>query len=229
MSPPGSSSRSAPGTCSASGSTISPDEITGAVDRLVILVCAGDFTGPERPIAHVWPPAAAEGCRDAIVSAVSIGSERDLNQDVDFGVRQLTDTALKAMSPGVNDPMTAITCISYLRSIFVRLSERSAPPRVRRFAEGALTVVLRRRHFEEQVEPLRQIGRYCGADASVAGDLLDAVRACATAARRGAASERVGVLLEAGRGIADQARSELVTDQDRAKIERLAAALDAVA
>ena len=35
------------------------------------------------------------------------------------------DTAIKAMSPGINDPMTAVTCISYLRSVFVRLAERA--------------------------------------------------------------------------------------------------------
>ncbi len=203
--------------------------LEGQIERMVILVCAGDFASSERPIAHVWPPEAAEECGEAIRSSVTIASERDLSQDIDFGVRQLADTALKAMSPGINDPMTAVTCISYLRSIFARLSERSSPPRVRRFADGDLTVILRRRSFDEQVDALRQIGRYTGADAWVAGNLLEALAACAAAARRSGAHARVAALREVGRGVADQARSELVTDQDRAAIDRLAAGLEALA
>ena len=35
---------------------------------------------------------------------------------------------MKAMSPGINDPMTAVTCIGYLRSILVRLTEQGGRP-----------------------------------------------------------------------------------------------------
>ena len=82
----------------------------------------------ETPLAEVWPASVATHGRAEMLGAVSIASERDLDQDIDFGVRQLADTALKAMSPGINDPMTAVTCISYLRSILVRLTERADPP-----------------------------------------------------------------------------------------------------
>ena len=145
--PPAGCCRRGPATCSASASTIS-SRTTDGIERLAILVCPGDFVGVETPIAEVWPAGVRDERREDILrSIVTIASERDLRQDVDFGVRQLADTALKAMSPGINDPMTAVTCISYLRSILVRLTERADPPAVRRFPEPELTVIVRRRRY----------------------------------------------------------------------------------
>ena len=96
--------------------------------RAQITVCPGDFVSVETPIALIWPAGAVDRCREDVLAAFTIASERDLDQDVDFGLRQLTDITLKALSPGINDPMTAVTCISYLRSILVRLTERAELP-----------------------------------------------------------------------------------------------------
>jgi uncharacterized membrane protein len=197
------------------------------VERLAILTCPGDFASPETPIIEVWPPDAVSGCRDGLLKAVSIAGERDLDQDVDFGLRQLADIALRAMSPGVNDPMTAVTCISYLRSIVVRLTERAAPPAVRRFEHPDLVVVFRRRTYDEYLDAFRQIGRYAGGDAWVAGALLDALTACAAAAMRCGGRERAEALRAVGSTIAEQARAEVVTRHDRQMIGARLAALEA--
>jgi uncharacterized membrane protein len=98
-------------------------------ERVAILACPGDFVGLDTPIAELWPAGAADDCRREVLAAVSIADERDLDQDVDFGVRQLADTAIKAMSPGINDPATAVTCIaSCARSSPVSPSARRQPP-----------------------------------------------------------------------------------------------------
>jgi len=60
-------------------------------------------------------------------SAFDIGPTRTMQQDVEFGVIQIVDIALKAISPAVNDPSTAITCIDQLGRILIRFVNRKAP------------------------------------------------------------------------------------------------------
>jgi uncharacterized membrane protein len=47
-------------------------------------------------------------------AAFEIGPTRTMQQDVEFGIIQIVDIALKAISPAVNDPSTAITCVDQL-------------------------------------------------------------------------------------------------------------------
>lgn len=59
----------------------------------------------------------------------STDTERTLEQDPAFGIQQIVDIALKALSPGINDETTAIMCINRLTEIFVRLARREVGPR----------------------------------------------------------------------------------------------------
>lgn len=60
-----------------------------------------------------------------------ISRYRTVEQDVGFGIRQIVDIALKALSPGVNDTTTAITCIDFLGEIIGELARRRFPFKVR--------------------------------------------------------------------------------------------------
>ena len=60
-------------------------------------------------------------------SAFEIGPTRTMQQDVEFGVIQIVDIALKAISSAVNDPSTAITCVDQLGRILIRFVSRNAP------------------------------------------------------------------------------------------------------
>ena len=199
------------------------DRLGRRVERVAFLVCPGDFVSVEMPIMETWPAEVAEECGEELLDVVVIGSERDLSQDVDFGLRQLADTAMKGLSPGINDPMTAVTCIGYLRSILVRLVERAEPPAVRRLPDHDVTVIVRRRGFDEHLEVIRQVGRYVEADAWVAGELLRALAACADAARRSGAHERARSVQELAGSIAEQSARLAGNDRDRARIEALGA------
>lgn len=199
------------------------DGLPPSAERVAILVCPGDFVSAESTVVEVWPAGAAQLCRDPVLGALSIASERDLDQDVDFGVRQLTDTAIKAMSPGINDPATAVTCIGYLRSILVRLTERADLPAVRRYPDRPLTVIVRRRGFDEYFESTLQINRYLQGDAWVIGELLQALQACVDTARRHHAGERVRILQDIAETVAEQASGQLASRHDRDAIERLMA------
>ena len=202
------------------------DRLGRRADRLAILVCPGDFVSIETPIAEIWPAGAAEECREDLLDAVSIASERDLNQDVDFGVRQLADTALRALSPGVNDPATAVTCIGYLRAILVRLTERAPAAAVRHFPGQELAVVVREREYGEYLEAILQINRHAKGDAWVICELLRALQSCARTASDRAATGRVRAIRSVATTVAEQARAEVGNGRDLAEIESLVAALD---
>ena len=60
-------------------------------------------------------------------AAYSIGRHRTLHQDVAFGIRQIVDMALRALSPGINDTTTAVMCVDYLTAILARLAPRHIP------------------------------------------------------------------------------------------------------
>ncbi len=64
---------------------------------------------------------------NALNSAYSIGCYRTVEQDPAFGIRQLVDMALKALSPGVNDTSTAVICVDYLTAILAQLVSRKFP------------------------------------------------------------------------------------------------------
>jgi uncharacterized membrane protein len=63
-----------------------------------------------------------------LLGAFDIGPTRTLQQDVEFGVIQIVDIALRAISPAVNDPSTAISCIDQLSRILIRWLDRVPPP-----------------------------------------------------------------------------------------------------
>jgi uncharacterized membrane protein len=63
----------------------------------------------------------------AFRSAVDFGPTRTLQQDIEFGVLQIVDIALKAISPAVNDPTTAIGCVDQLSRILIRFASRDMP------------------------------------------------------------------------------------------------------
>jgi uncharacterized membrane protein len=66
-------------------------------------------------------------CARELRSAFDIGPTRTMQQDIEFGVIQIVDIALKAISSAVNDPSTAITCLDQLGRILIRFVSRNAP------------------------------------------------------------------------------------------------------
>lgn len=101
----------------------------GSVLRLETRV--GAFLAKGIPLATVWPhPGHEETVARALQASVVVGDRRTTYQDVDFGLRQLTDIALRSLSPAVNDPTTAIEVILRLASILRPLLLTELPPQV---------------------------------------------------------------------------------------------------
>jgi uncharacterized membrane protein len=190
-----------------------------AGSRLELHVAAGDFVTERTPLATLRPaPADPAAYERALRTSVPVTSERTIEQDAAFGMRQLTDIALRAISPSLNDPTTAVTCIGYLRACLERLATQALPARER--IVGDVTVLVRRRSFAEHVEPLVELSRYASGDARVAAALLDALAAAADAAADVGAEDRVETLRRASESIATPALAEAKTEHDRALLER---------
>lgn len=66
----------------------------------------------------------ADALQQEAIAAYTISRQRTLHQDAGFGIRQIVDVALKALSPGINDTTTAINCIDFLGAILARLVQR---------------------------------------------------------------------------------------------------------
>ena len=85
----------------------------------------------ERTILCTLSPAIADGDIDDVEqglrAAVSIGPTRTMQQDVSFGLRQLVDVALKALSPGINDPTTAQDAIFHAAAVLAELLQHDPP------------------------------------------------------------------------------------------------------
>ena len=77
---------------------------------------------------------------EAVNKAYSVGRYRTVEQDPAFGIRQLVDMALKALSPGVNDTSTAVMCVDYLSTVLAQLASRKFPAS-RRYEGDELRVI----------------------------------------------------------------------------------------
>jgi uncharacterized membrane protein len=106
---------------------------SGSVVRLETRV--GAYLVRGEPLARIWPkpdPAMAEEVARLIGEAAIIGTARTMQQDIDFALRQLNDIALRALSPAVNDPTTAIEVILRVSSVMRPLIVADLPAQTQR-------------------------------------------------------------------------------------------------
>jgi uncharacterized membrane protein len=99
-----------------------------AVVRIVPIV--GAFVMRGALLAEVSPAAAAEGLENAIHRAVSLGPDRSLTQDLAFYYDEYLEIALRALSPSMNDPFTARSCIDRLGQGLLLLDRRRLPRQI---------------------------------------------------------------------------------------------------
>ncbi len=117
----------------------------------------------------------AEGAAD-LLAAFDVGPTRTLQQDVEFGVLQIVDIALKAISPAVNDPTTAINCVDQLSRILIRFASREPPDDLLYDPPGIVRASIESVHFEHLLEvAFEQIRMYSKTDMAVSLRLLRAL------------------------------------------------------
>ena len=123
----------------------------------------GHFLVQGHPYATVWPTDAADRVARELARAHVTGPYRTLAQDVSFGVDQLVEIAIRALSPAVNDTFTALTCIDWIGDSLCKVTGRWHPTRVYRDGAGVVRLVTTETTYERLVqrafEKIRQAGR----------------------------------------------------------------------
>jgi uncharacterized membrane protein len=116
-----------------------------------------------------------------INDAFILGKERTEQQDVEFPINQLVEIALRAISPAVNDPFTAIRCIDTLAAGLCHLVQRNFPSPYRYDKNNKLRVIAEPIIFDELAScAFNQIRQYGKSDAAVSIRLLDAITRIST-------------------------------------------------
>ncbi|WP_158238955.1 DUF2254 domain-containing protein [Streptomyces barkulensis] len=177
-----------------------------AVDTRALVACArrtdtfvrigvrpGDLIVAGNPVAVVWardpadriPDLGTDGTAEEIEAALRTGFERTPDQDVAFGFRQLEDIAVKAMSPGINDPVTACTAVGHMADLLVRLAGRRLGDVPHEDEDGTVRVVVPDRDLRYYLDlACGQLRRYSSDEPSVLAALLRMLRDLAAAVHR---------------------------------------------
>lgn len=128
---------------------------------LMMIAGGGSFSPEEKAVFH---------------SAFELGPTRTLEQDVEFGILQIVDIALKAISPAVNDPSTAISCVDQLSAILITFATREPPQGVLADKNGKLRVSIPWLDFERLTDAaFEQIRMYAQSDVPVSLRMLRAL------------------------------------------------------
>jgi uncharacterized membrane protein len=162
-------------------------------------------------LGRVWP--AGQDC-SAVRTAVLVGYERTPDEDPGFGLVQLVDIALRALSPSVNDPTTAVHALGHLASLLGEIATRASGPVRRTEAGSTLRVVEPVPALATLVaDSVRPVARASGENLPVLLALLDLLAHVAgrDARAAGAVSAEVDYVTR-------RAQASLTDDDDRAQV-----------
>lgn len=196
----------------------------------------GDLVVAHSPLATVWarggpgvapPEAVTDETAAAINATVTIAYERTLDQDVAFGFRQLEDIAVKAMSPGINDPVTAVAAVGHMADLLVRLADRRLGPTLHLDSEGEARAIVPDRDMRYYLDlACGQLRRFAAGEPTVLAALLRMLRDLAVVVRDGEHRDEVRRAADAVRDAVAPSVSAADAEQVRDLHDRVLAALE---
>lgn len=205
--------------------TVDVDDIAelAAASRYTALLVTfvGDYVTAGGLLGWCWRRGTAPGAPGSdfpqrCLRHVHIGFERTLQQDIRFGLRQMVDIALRALSPALNDPYTAIQVVHHLSAVESVLASRALPDDVRRDRAGELLFWLPYPSFATYLHVgCAQIRRYGSREPLVLTALLQLLSAvaqnCVDPSRRVAVQTQIALVVRA-------AQREFADESDRAMV-----------
>ncbi len=196
--------------------------------RVELCRMPGAFVAPGDALARAAPRRRLDdACRDALRDLVYIGRARTSEQDLLFGIDQLVEIALRSMSTGLNDPLTATRAIDRLEAALRRLCPRVPPPSLRLDERGQARVVAPWPTIVDAVAAALGPLRSSAAGAPmVARRLIDAVAAVAPDAPDGRAIAALRLQLDGLREPVGRL-DEVSRREAQELLDRAAKALDA--
>lgn len=130
-----------------------------------LLFKPGHYILPGSPVVNVWP--AIDPKTDigkSISSSFLLGKEPSGEQDLEYTIRQLVQIAARALSPGINDPFTAMTCIDHLATGLAVIAQRQLPVFQIRNDSGRLLLVKNQISFQSLLQACFVIIRQVSSD-----------------------------------------------------------------
>jgi uncharacterized membrane protein len=177
----------------------------------------GDFVVQQTTLASLAlenPP--GQEIIAALQTAYRIDRYRTVQQDCAFGIRQIVDIALRALSPSVNDTTTAVMCVDYLTAILAQLASRGIPSS-RRYEDGELRIIAIGPTFASLVA--ESFDEIRGSATGNVGIMLRMLGALQTIASLTANPSRRQPLRDQARWIAELAERTIVSPHDRTRFE----------
>lgn len=188
----------------------------------------GRFVVKGSELIQVFPEASmSKSLATQIKNAFVFGSQRTEQQDVEFSVDQLVEIAVRALSPGINDPFTAIRCIDQLSAALSHLAQREIPSSYRYDNDNQLRIIAESIAFTDVVDAaFNQIRQYGQSSVAVTMRLLEAIAVIAPLTNRTtdrAALRRHAEMIERGSqtGIAEELDRQDVKDRYLAAIKAI--------
>jgi uncharacterized membrane protein len=196
-------------------------EITRKHDCLVCLhVRPGDFIVTGGALATIQ---SVERLDQELIRKIPhsfiVGSQRTPEQDPEFGIEQLVEVAVRALSPGINDPFTAMACIDRLGSTLCYLANRKFPPSCRYDSEANLRLIIANPVTFAGItntafDQIRQYGR---SSVAVTIRLLETLQTIAAQTR---CPDRQQVLLRQADMVERASHESISEDNDRADVHQ---------
>nr|WP_281348231.1 DUF2254 domain-containing protein [Marinobacter changyiensis] len=161
----------------------------------------------------------------ALAWLYAVGRQRTVEQDAAFGIRQLVDVALIALSPGVNDTTTAVMCIDHLTAILIRLTGRNIECSFRS-KDGEVRLLTPGPTYADLIsDSFDQIRQNASANVAVLEGLLASLELLASGTTDIA---RRRVLLEHAQALAELGQASIPDRRDRQRVEDRSARLTAM-
>jgi uncharacterized membrane protein len=203
-------------------------ESTGHSVQLTMFI--GDYITAGGLVGWGWRTRGANAPEHDVLQSVMrhmhIGFERTLQQDIRFGLRQMVDIALRALSPAINDPYTGIQVVHHVSAIESVLASRALTDDVRRDGSGQVLVWLPYPGFDTYLHVgCAQIRRYGSREPLVLAAILQMLSAvaqnCVSESRRRVVQAQIDLVVRA-------ADRELAEESDRAMVAHAAQAATSV-
>lgn len=181
----------------------------------------GEFLLPGAVLATIWPATSLDNdLENSVRETFVLGPERTLQSDIELGLRQMADIGIKALSPAINDPTTAMICIDRLSEALVHFARRVRPWPVRSGNDGSVRVILGGPSFADLTEvAFAQIRHYGAGDAIVAAHLARTLGRMQVQVP----AEHRAILAREGRLVLESARQQIAIEADVERVERAAA------
>ncbi|MBA2661183.1 MAG: DUF2254 domain-containing protein [Bradymonadaceae bacterium] len=177
----------------------------------------GDFVIVGDSLARIWPPQRLdEALERRLNRLIALNWQRTPNQDILYLINELVEMSARALSTGINDPFTVISCVDRLAAAFVDLMQREWPSPARFDDKNTLRVIAYPVSFEDFAEAaFGQLRPYVSTDRNAALHLLTVL--CHIASRTDSTVQRDTLLLHAER-LAEACGEGLALEDSRREV-----------